>query len=310
MWRHRLERWLLGVWYGGDRWGQWLLLPLVPLYCLLQALHRWWGKRRQVRHPVPVVVVGNLTVGGTGKTPLVVWLVQQAQGLGLCPGVVARGYRQQYGLADEAALVQQRTGAPVVVDADRNAAIRRLLQQHGCGLVIADDGLQHYRMGRDLEIAVLDGQRGHGNGWCLPAGPLREPLARLRQCDFVVVNGTDMQLQGDVAINLADGTRQPLAAWAGQTVHAVAGIGNPERFFALLQAAGMQVVPHPFPDHHPFMPADLGFADGLPILLTEKDAVKCRHFATAQHWYVPVEAVLAPALADALRQRLGELCHG
>lgn len=307
----RLERWLLAVWYGNNRWGKYLLLPLTAVFCLLSAVQRWRDKRRQVQHPVPVVVVGNLTAGGTGKTPLVIWLVEQARVLGFNPGVVSRGYQRQGNtLGDEPTLIQQRTQVPIVVGHERNQAIQHLLQQYPCDLVIADDGLQHYCMGRDVEICVVDGQRRFGNGWCIPSGPLREPVKRLQRCDVVLVNGVDMQMHGDTLVNLATGMRQPLGEFAGQSVHVVTGIGNPQRFMQRLEQAGLQVIAHIFPDHHAFHAADVQFNDAYPILMTEKDAVKCHAFATPQQWYLPIDAVLAAAMTQTLLTRLGTLRHG
>lgn len=307
----KLERWLLGVWYSGNRWGKYLLLPLTAVYCLLSALQRWRDKRQQVQHPVPVVVVGNLTAGGTGKTPLVIWLVEQARVLGFNPGVVSRGYqRQGEELGDEPTLIQQRTQVPLVVGRERNQAIQHLLHQYRCDLVIADDGLQHYRMGRDVEICVVDGQRRFGNGWCIPSGPLREPVKRLQRCDVVLVNGVDMHMHGDTLVNLATGARQALSQFAGQSVHVVMGIGNPQRFLHMLEQAGLQVIAHLFPDHHAFRAADMQFDAAYPILMTEKDAVKCREFATPQQWYLPVDAVLTAAMTQTLLTRLGNLRHG
>lgn len=309
--KRQFEQWLLEVWYG-QRWlAKYLLLPLTALYCLLNALNRWQQQRQQVRHPVPVIVVGNLTAGGTGKTPLVIWLVELLRQAGYQPGVVSRGYQRQAAeLGDEPLLIMQRTGVPLVVDRERNRAISTLLQQHGCNIVIADDGLQHYRMGRTLEICVVDGQRQWGNGWCLPAGPLRERVTRLQSCDFVVVNGTTMQMRGETLVALTGNTTQPLSALAGQQVHAVTGIGNPQRFKLMLEAAGLLVTLHPYPDHHAFTGEELQFDDDLPVLMTEKDAVKCREYAIPNAWYLPVEAVLADGFAQAVLSRLQGVPNG
>lgn len=309
--KRQFEQWLLEVWYG-QRWlAKYLLLPLTALYCLLNALNRWQQQRQQIQHPVPVIVVGNLTAGGTGKTPLVIWLVELLRQAGYQPGVVSRGYQRQAAeLGDEPLLIMQRTGVPLVVDRERNRAISTLLQQHGCNIVIADDGLQHYRMGRTLEICVVDGQRQWGNGWCLPAGPLREPVTRLQSCDFVVVNGTTMQMRGETLVALTGNTTQPLSALAGQQVHAVTGIGNPQRFKLMLEAAGLLVTLHPYPDHHAFTGEELQFDDDLPVLMTEKDAVKCREYAIPNTWYLPVEAILADGFAQAVLSRLQGVPHG
>jgi tetraacyldisaccharide 4'-kinase len=305
------ERWLLNVWYGNDRLGKYLLLPLTGLFCVIAALRRWQHKRQQVKHPVPIIVVGNIAVGGTGKTPLVIWLVEHLRAAGFQPGVVSRGYKSKVDeVGDEPLLIMQRTQVPLVVGKNRNQAITALLQQHACDIIIADDGLQHYRMGRDVEICVVDGQRRFGNGYCLPAGPLREPVSRLASCDFVVINGETMQMQGDTLVNLATAEIQLLAAWAGKTVHVVTGIGNPQRFIDTLEQAGLQVIPHLYPDHHAFTGTELGFDAAHPILMTEKDAVKCRQFAVQHAWYLPIEAVLSDAFAQTLLTRLQGLPHG
>lgn len=307
----RLERWLLNVWYGNDRLGKYLLLPLTGLFCVLAAWRRWQHKRQQVKHSVPVIVVGNISVGGTGKTPLVIWLVEWLRDAGFKPGVVSRGYQHQINdIGDEPTLIKQRTQVPIAIGSDRNQAIATLLQQHTCDIIIADDGLQHYRMGRDVEICVVDGQRRFGNGFCLPAGPLRESISRLTSCDFVIVNGDTMQMRGDTLVNLSTAEAQSLTAWAGKTVHVVTGIGNPQRFIHTLELAGLQVIPHLYPDHHAFTGTELCFDGTHPIIMTEKDAVKCRQFAGQNAWYLPVEAVLDETLAHALFTRLQGFKHG
>ncbi len=276
------------------------------------------------RAPLPVIVVGNITVGGTGKTPLVIWLTQTLRGAGLRPGVVSRGYGGQARqwpqaveahsdpalVGDEPVLIARRTTCPVMVAPDRCAAIRALLARHDVDVIISDDGLQHYAMARDLEIAVIDGQRRLGNGWCLPAGPLREPATRLASVDWVVNNGGPakpgeylMRLEMTQAVNLRSGQRRPLADFG--PVHAVAGIGHPQRFFAQLRQQGLRLTPHPFADHHRYTAQELAF-DG-EVLMTEKDAVKCRHFAHEGLWYVPVQARLEPEFKTALLARLDAL---
>lgn len=320
--RQRLERWLLNVWYGDGRLGQYLLLPLSGIFCVLAAVRRWRHQRRQSRHTVPVIVVGNISVGGTGKTPLVIWLVERLREAGFTPGVVSRGFGAKGGqrlvaqsdraaeVGDEPLLIVRRTGVPLAIGRDRNQAIAALLQQSACDIVLADDGLQHYRMGRDLEICVVDGERRFGNGFCLPAGPLREPVSRLERCDFVVTNGETMQVGGDTLVNLATAAQQALAEFAGRTVHVVTGIGNPQRFIRTLEQAGLQVLPHIYPDHHAFSGAELQFDDAFPILMTEKDAVKCRQFVTPNVWYLPVTAVLDAQLAATLLTRLQGFRYG
>jgi tetraacyldisaccharide 4'-kinase len=335
------------LWYGAAppplplRWLSHAFGALLRLRRAAYAL----GICRAQRVALPVVVVGNLTVGGSGKTPLVIWLSEQLRSQGLRPGVILRGYggsAQRHDTAlgvepdsdvavvgDEALLLRLRTAAPVVVCRDRVRAARHLLQ-HGVDIILADDGLQHLRLERDCEIAVLDGRRLLGNGYLLPAGPLREPATRLQQMDIVVVNGPGgdqghggedqgyggaaagavagalhMQLRGDRLHSLDGGPgRLALASLAGEVVHALAGIGNPPRFFALLQSAGLRVIAHAFPDHHRYRAAELEFGDGRPLLMTEKDAVKCRAFAAANRWYLPVTAEFAAADARALLARL------
>ncbi len=306
-----MHDWLLDVWYSDEPTGV-VLRPFSWLFGWLVALRRWLYARGVLRSHevgVPVVVVGNLTVGGSGKTPLTLWLVERLRGRGVKVGIVLRGYRSGNAQArlvdvgatyedagDEALLLARRGGCPVAVGADRVAAAR-LLTEQGVELIVADDGLQHLALKRNFEIVVIDGERRFGNGRLLPAGPLREPLERLRTVDAVVVNG-GMGRQGEISLGLQPGTARPLVGgasqtldgFAGQTVHAVAGIGNPGRFFRLLEGCGLQVIRHAHPDHHPLSRADIEFADGHPVLMTEKDAVKCERFAGTQHWYVPVEA--------------------
>jgi len=310
-----------------------LLLPLSALFYLLAALRRALyrtGLLRSERLPVPVIVVGNITVGGTGKTPLVIWLASMLKAAGFSPGIVTRGYRghsRVWPLAitadtapseagDEAVLLAQRSGCPVVAGPDR-VADARLLIERGCNLIVSDDGLQHYRLQRDLEIAVIDGTRRFGNGLVLPAGPLREPVARLRRVDWRVTHG--QALEGEIGMELVktgiyrldmpERCAEPNDFRSGP-VHAVAGIGHPGRFFDSLRALGLDIRTHAFPDHHPYRAEDLEFGDLAPILMTEKDAVKCRSFAKSHYWVVAVEARPEPRLAAAIRQRLKEIQRG
>ncbi|HEX7325111.1 MAG TPA: tetraacyldisaccharide 4'-kinase [Rhodanobacteraceae bacterium] len=317
-------------WYAPDLAPLWWTRPLARVYGLAGALRRGayrHGMLRAVRLPVPVVVVGNLVAGGAGKTPLTIALVEALQARGLRPGVVSRGYGGSATVAqlldgtpdpalvgDEPTLIHARTGVPVAVGARRVRAARLLLEAD-VDVVLADDGLQHYALARDLEICVVDGVRRFGNGRLLPAGPLREPIARLRCVDFVVCNGgtpargeVPMQLAAVGAVALADPARScALAAFAGQRVNAVAGIGNPARFFESLRAAGIQPVERPFPDHHRYRAGDLDFRDGLPVLMTGKDAVKCRGFAKPDWWGVPVSAVLPSVFLDEVANRIAEI---
>lgn len=319
-------------WYG-DASVPWIARGLSWLYAGVTALRRalyvrGWLRRR---HPgVPVVVVGNLTAGGTGKTPLAIALVEHLRAAGWNPGVASRGYGRDDAAkpawverdtpvtqaGDEPLLIARRSGARVRVDRDRAAAARALVAA-GCDIVVCDDGLQHYQLARDIEIEVIDGRRRYGNGRLLPAGPLRELPARGARCDFRVVNGGSngfgqwaMTLVADQALPLAGGRPRPLASFVGQRVHAVAGIGDPERFFGMLRELGIAVVPHAFADHHRYSAADFEFGSRLPVLMTEKDAVKCAAFVTDGYFCVPVRAELPEALwvslLDKLPARRGE----
>jgi len=302
---------------------RWLASIYAALIGLRARLFRW-GLLRRHRLSAPVIVVGNVTVGGTGKTPLTIALVQRLREAGFKPGVASRGYGraddrlplwveaatapEQGG--DEPVLIARRTGVPVRVDRDRVAAGRALIAA-GCDIVVCDDGLQHYRLRRDVEIEVIDGQRRYGNGRLLPAGPLREPAERAAQCDFHVLNGGEpafgewpMRLHTEAAQPLRGGRPRPLASFAGQRVHAVAGIGHPRRFFDNLRGLGIGVVPHAFDDHHAYRAEDFAFGSELPVLMTEKDAVKCASFAKDWYFSVPVSARLPEAFWVALLDRL------
>jgi len=306
----------------------WLLWPVSLLFGLVVLFRKLFYKLRIFRsaHPgIPVIVVGNITVGGSGKTPLVIWIAEFLKAKGWSPAIVSRGYKgrknelpraatiasEAADVGDEPIVLSRRSGCPVWVGADRLQAIAALRAANpDVNVVILDDGLQHYRLRRDLEIAVVDG-RGVGNGFLLPAGPLREPAWRLRTVDAVVANGMahkqdfTMLLDGDTLHRMTDAReRRPLKAFAGQKVHAVAGIGDPKRFFVQIGKAGVQVVPHPFPDHHPFKPDELDFGDALPVLMTEKDAVKLRHAARPEWWVLPVTARLDAAFGNWLLRRL------
>lgn len=290
-----------------------LLLPLSALFALATGLRRFAyriGLMRTERFNVPVIVVGNITAGGTGKTPLVIWLIDHLRGWGLNPGIVSRGYggrarnwpqqvradSDPVAVGDEAVMLAARTGSPMCVGPDRPAAVRALLAHTDVDVVVCDDGLQHYALGRDLELAVIDGQRRFGNGLLLPAGPLREPRSRLAHVDLVIANG--QPAPGEHAMQttltgiraLGGDADMGLTGLAGLKVHAVAGVGNPERFFALLERHGLLVLRHAYPDHHAFVVEDLTFDDDLPVLMTEKDAVKCQRLPCRNCWVVRIEA--------------------
>ncbi|MGM0594885.1 MAG: tetraacyldisaccharide 4'-kinase [Pseudomonadota bacterium] len=319
---------LVDCWYRKAPW-LWLLWPLSLLFCTLVRLRRLayrLGLRHTTRLPVPLIVVGNITVGGSGKTPMVLWLAAFLRRQGYRPGLVSRGYGGQAEcwpqvvtaesdpaqVGDEAVLLTRRSGCPMVVGPDRVAAAERLLAEYAVDILISDDGMQHYRLGRDIEIAVIDGDRRLGNGLCLPAGPLREPHSRLKSVDFVVANGAAragewaMHLGGGEAVSLQDGSRRALSGFP-PGVHAAAGIGHPARFFQSLRRQGLSPTPHPFADHHAYTRGELDFADGRPVLMTEKDAVKYAPYATSQHWFVPVSATLSEPFGSRLLTALEKL---
>jgi tetraacyldisaccharide 4'-kinase len=308
-----------------------LLLPFSfafrAVVSLRRALYRFGIKKTQ-HFDVPVIVVGNITVGGTGKTPFVIWLVNFLRAQGYRPGIVSRGYGGKLrdttcrvmpdsdaaSVGDEAVLLVKRASCPMVVGRDRVAAVKNLLANSDCNIVISDDGLQHYRLGRKIEIAIVDGKRRFGNQAMLPAGPLREPVSRLLQVDFVIAQQQaksgeyKMQLVGKTAqrVTAADVTR-PLVSFSQADVHAVAAIGNPAQFFNALRTEGLRLIPHAFQDHYLYRQSDFDFGDSLPIMMTEKDAVKCTAFADERFWYLPVIAEVDENFSNALLKKLGEI---
>lgn len=323
----RLDAFLERVWYQRHPAGL-ALVPLSLLYrSVVLARRAAYSGGLLTTHqvPVPVIVIGNLTVGGTGKTPLTIWVANYLRAQhGLRPGIVARGYKGQARtwpqqvrpdsdpttVGDEPIIVARRTGCPVAVGPDRAAAVEALLQYANCDVVISDDGLQHAQLAADIEIAVVDGERRFGNGFCLPAGPLREPASRLKSVDLVVANG--LALRGEFAMQYVPRGLRGLGRsgeWIAASdlhpkrVHAVAGVGNPDKFFRMLKGLGFDPILHAFPDHHPFSPEDLAFNDGLPVLMTEKDAVKCEGFGLRNAYSVPIDAELPEVFA----LRLGQL---
>lgn len=318
--------------WSGKSWLYLLLLPLSWLYGAITWLIRTsytLGLRSAWRAPVPVIIVGNLTAGGNGKTPVVIWLVEQLQLRGYRVGIVSRGYGGKsdvYPLllsheittsqaGDEPVLIFQRTGAPVAVSPKRSEAVKALLKCYALDFIITDDGLQHYALQRDFELVVIDGVRRFGNGWWLPAGPMRERAGRLRSVDAVITNGgiaaageIPMQLVARDAINLVTGERLPV-----QQLHhviAMAGIGHPPRFFATLSSLGIEPKnEYAFADHQDYSLAQLSPLTSGPqiLLMTEKDAVKCRAFAQPNWWYLPVDAQLPPDQAEQLLLKIQAL---
>jgi len=336
----RLQQWLENIWYNNGS-GKFLLMPLTALYCSINSFQRFKNSNNKTEFPCPVIVVGNITVGGTGKTPLTIYIVKLLQKAGYKPAIITRGYGGQAAtwpqsvtaesdpqlVGDEAVLMASRTQVPVYAGADRLQSIEALTKAHDCDVIISDDGMQHYKLPRDIQIAVLDGARMLGNGWCLPAGPLREKRQRLDACDLLVVNGEvvehrkndlqglpffTMNLKGIMLTNLVTHEQQTLANFSHKTVHAVTGIGNPQRFFNTLEKqGGLQLKTHSFPDHHDFIEADLQFGDDLPVIMTEKDAVKChafvksaKNFVKNNFWVLPVTAELEKTFGKAVLRLL------
>jgi tetraacyldisaccharide 4'-kinase len=316
--------WLVNSWYNAHPI-RWILAPLSGVYRLVMQIRKYCYQQdvfTRYKATAPVIIVGNITAGGTGKTPFVIWLCQQFKQAGYRPGVISRGYGGNYTqklmevtlesdprmTGDEPVVISSATQCPVIVSADRKASCEALVTHHGCNIIISDDGLQHYRLQRDVEIVIVDGKRLFGNEYCLPAGPLREPLTRLEDVDFTVFNaGHDhplsMHLKHSELVQLTDHTnRIKVDGFAGQTVHAVAGIGNPHRFFEQLRSAGLTVIEHAFADHHDFQKSDLEFNDQKPIIMTEKDAVKCRSFSDDRCWYVATETIVTDHLFDSIHQ--------
>ncbi|MDI1351749.1 MAG: tetraacyldisaccharide 4'-kinase [bacterium] len=306
------------VWYGVHP-VKWVLVPLSWIYrgisfCRRQVLQKLY----QVSCPVPLIVVGNLTVGGVGKTPLVIELAKKIQAKGLRVGIVSRGYgakvtRFPYEVqaahlasivGDEPLLLAQKTQCPVVIAPNRMQAVHYLLEKYQSQIIISDDGLQHYRMGRAIEIAVIDGQRGLGNGFCLPAGPLRESPKRLTEVDFIVVNEGSWEHAYPMHLRPGDVTKLATSELVNpvdlpKPIVAVAGIGNPQRFYFTLRQLGIEFTFDSYPDHYQFKPHDLNYSAPV-VIMTEKDAVKCRSFISDNMYYLPVEAVLDDAFWDAL----------
>lgn len=325
---------LANAWYKDARWLR-LLSPLSVVFGAVSSLRRHWYQRpgKAYASRLPVIVVGNITAGGTGKTPLVIYLACQLQARGFSPGIVSRGYGSKapsYPFAvtaetghreagEEPLMIARNTRCPVIIDPDRVAAVQMLETRYDCDIVISDDGMQHYRLGRTVEIAVVDGQRGFGNGRLLPSGPLREKPGRLAGVDLVVCNGEApeglpagtlrMDLVPTHLVHLVDGktldVNDPaLAGMTAKKVHAVAGIGNPERFFNSLCGCGFDIITHVYRDHHHYSKQDIAFSDQLDVVMTEKDATKCRDIATPRHWYLKVDAHLPDAFMQRIEQKI------
>tara|TARA_R110001592_G_scaffold125109_2_gene334368 strand:- start:1905 stop:2921 length:1017 start_codon:yes stop_codon:yes gene_type:complete len=325
------------AWYEGALW-LYLLWPFSLIYHAVIVLRRYLylsGIFKVHYVDVPVVVVGNITVGGTGKSPLVCHLVEALRNKGFNPGVVSRGYGAKIGkyqvrevfthslpaeVGDEPLMLKKKLDCRIFVSPSRSLAAKTL-EKVGCDIIISDDGMQHYALHRDIEICVFDGQRKWGNGHLLPMGPLREPISRLQSIPYLVVNGASdsgsygqaalkqkafsMSLQAESLISMNNENAKPLQDFSGKTVHAVAAIGHPERFFNTLSDAGITLETHAFGDHHVYQASDFKFDHELPIIMTEKDAVKCEQFDLKESWYLPVSAKLNGDLAAQIIKDVG-----
>ncbi len=340
-----LQRSLENIWYQQDK-GKWLLLPFTLLYCALHSFQRWRLIRKRSNVTIPVIIVGNISIGGTGKTPTVIYLAKLLLKTGYKPAIITRGYggksiqwpqevtalSNPEKVGDEAVLLAKSTEVPVVAGADRYASIQYLCSQYDCDVILSDDGLQHYNLKRDIEIVLIDAERQLGNGWCIPAGPLRENSSRLKKVDFILFNHAfsknkhqkdrfaqkyqleslfSMQLSGDLLHSLSKKElTQTLATLKGKTVHAVTGIGNPSRFYTVLETLGLDLIKHSFPDHHAFTKKELQFNDNKIIIMTEKDAVKCQQFRLKNCWYLPIEAQIEGEFNGLLMDKLKGLKNG
>jgi tetraacyldisaccharide 4'-kinase len=326
-----MQKFIQNAWRRKDAFFYIILVPLSWLFALITALRRklyQFGILKSTALPVPVIIIGNINVGGSGKTPAVIWLANQLKQQGYKPAVISRGYGGNATQAtsvtpaslpsivgDEPVLIASRCGCPVWVGANRvDAATELLKARPDCNLIISDDGLQHYRLKRDFEIAVVDAETGKNNARLLPAGPLREPLSRLDKVDAIVCNGEktnyaayQMQLVGEKFYNLTDANLTASSAdFKHKKVTALAGIGKPERFFEHLRKLGLTFASMSFADHYAFTAQDLAKIDCDAIIMTEKDAVKCKSFARQNCWVLPVEASIDEALMPLILNKLAK----
>lgn len=323
----RLQQWLEHIWYE-QHWKAIPLLPLSALFCSISTLRKRLQIKKQQPSPVPVVVIGNISIGGTGKTPLIIHLVSLLQKANHRPAIISRGYKgtstvwpllvtndtpaQECG--DEAKLLFNRTGVPVVVGANRVDDIDYVFKHTDATIILSDDGLQHYKMTRAMEIAVVDGKRGLGNGFCIPAGPLREKASRLQSCDIVISNGQSaltahhMHVSGSTIRNIQSRETQSLSDL--NEAHLVTGIGNPQRFIDTLRNQHIELISiTTYPDHHDFKPNDFTHQDEIPTIMTEKDAVKCQGFEHNNLWYLEVDAQSSKSFDRQFLEAIKNILH-
>ena len=321
------------IWYQGHPLA-YLLLPLSWCYRLVVSIRQQLYKAGLLpvtQLDIPIIVIGNITVGGTGKSPLTVWLVDYLKQKGRKPGIVSRGYGGKLNkniqqvrtdsnpelVGDEPVMIARKTRCPVAIGKNRSQAAKELIEYESVDVIICDDGLQHYALNRDLEIAVIDGLRRHGNSLCLPAGPLREPISRLQTVDMIIANARSKRGEylmdyeyGDLISISNPGMTKKISDFANQHVHAVCGIGSPDKFYSYLIRHDLVLNRHQFPDHYYYQSMDLSFEDDYPIVMTEKDAVKCESIANENMWYLPITAVLPESFTHRLDKYMKEIGIG
>ncbi len=316
------------IWYGNQTPGLWRKI-LAAVFKNLVFTRKWcyqkgFFKKRKLK--VPVIVIGNITAGGGGKTPMVIWLVNHLKSLGYKPGIISRGYGGKRKVepffvtphanpaasGDEPLLMAKLTNVPVMVGKNRFQAGHKLISQYGVNIIVSDDGMQHYALQRDIEIIMLDGTWKTGNNMFIPAGPLREPLERLTEADLVIHKGISrhtyyysLGIDCIYALNHVTNKKQP-AEFRNQKIHAIAGIANPSSFFRLLASQGLAVIKKPLPDHHIFEPKDFEFNDDLSIIITEKDAVKCHHFKFKNVWVARLKVIPTESTITAINELLSK----
>ena len=328
-----LENLIEKVWHSKNIFSL-LLFPLSLIYISIIYLRRTLyqlGLISITKINVPTIVIGNIVAGGTGKTPLVIWLAKYFKDKGFLPGIVSRGYGGTYLsnielvkptsnpllVGDEPVIIARNTNCPVVVAKKRAKGAKELVEKYNCNIILCDDGMQHYSLARDIEIAVIDGQRRFGNNYCFPAGPLREPKSRIFKADLIVskYNARTCEHKMDytyhqlVSLNELSKTI-PILDLHGMTVHAIAGINNPDHFFSYLRSHKLELIVHKFPDHYSYTEDDVKFDDNFPVVMTEKDAVKCLNYSSDKHWYIPISAELSKSFVCDLDKLMGKIING
>ena len=321
------------IWYSKNIFSL-LLFPLSLLYITIiyfrYSLYQL-GLITVTKINAPIIVVGNIVAGGTGKTPLVIWLAKHFKDMGLLPGIVSRGYGGTYLsnielvkptsnprlVGDEPVIIARNTNCSVVVAKERARGAKELVEKYNCNIILCDDGMQHYSLARDIEIAVIDGQRRFGNNYCFPAGPLREPKSRMLKADLIVCkyNAKTSEHKMDYIYNQLVSLNEPsktisISDLNGMTVHAMAGISNPEHFFSYLRSHKLELIIHKFPDHYLYTEDDVKFNDNFPVVMTEKDAVKCLNYSSDKHWYIPISAELSKSFVCDLDKLMGKIING